>query len=357
MKWARWKVILLGLTVLFLLSGCGGMVQHSFKQSSLGFNKALQHAVSEQMLLNLVRLRYGESPVFLEVTSISSQYSFSGSLSTGADLKEGPDSYSLGLGFSYTEKPTFTFIPLQGEKFARRLLSPIPIDHLILLLNSGWRADRVLRLCVQSLNGIPNAPTASGPTPKEAPEFKTFLDLTRKLEILRKKRKLHFLYIQQEGKTFPALVFLGDDPLIAEVRKILGLKEAPYYPLVGPEAERTSSVIQIETRSLIGVLFYLSQGIEVPKEDLKTGRVVLTQYPDGRPFSWNTLLGDLFHVYHKNSLPSDAVIAVKYRNHWFYIPDQDISTKSTFILLQQLFALEASKGKGVSPILTLPIGQ
>ncbi|WP_141674217.1 hypothetical protein [Dissulfuribacter thermophilus] len=342
--------------LVVLLSGCAFRSQHVLRQTSLGFNKALQHTLGEQMLLNLVRLRYGESPVFLEVTSISSQYSYSGTISGKADIKEvSPDSYGVNLGFTFAEKPTFTLIPLQGEKFARRLLSPIPIDHLILLLNSGWRVDRVLRLCVQSLNGIPNAPTASGPTPEEAPQFEEFLELVYKLEALRKNGKLRFAYVKKENQAIPALILSGQGSLEKEVREMLGLIDAPYYPLVGLEAPKGPSVIQLETRSLIGVLFYLSHGIEIPVKDLENGKAIITRDQDGRYFSWQRLLGDLFNIHQNEQLPSEANIAVKYRGRWYYISDQDTSTKSTFILLQQLFALEASKGKGMSPLLTLPV--
>jgi len=351
------RLYLLGL-ILLLLTGCSGIAENTFKKSSLGFNEALQHTKSQQMLLNLVRLRYDEPPVFLEVTSISTQYAFTGSLSSGATLKKdsSANSYSVGMGFEYSEKPTFTFVPLQGEKFARRLLSPIPIDHLILLLNSGWRLDRVMKICVQSINGIPNAPTASGPTPKLAPKYEKFADLVAKMEKLRKRREIRFFYIKTDKGRMPVVMFSGNDTLVKEVKKILGLKDAPFYPIVGPNQKKNPWVIEVETRSLIGALFYLSQGVEVPSEDLKAGRAVETLTKSGKPFSWDKVLGGVFKVRVSDSFPSNAMIAVKYRGHWFYIADNDISSKSTFVLLQQLFAMEASKGKG-GPILTLPIGQ
>ena len=357
----RFRVKAFLVVVFLLFSGCGFHHSRALKQSSLGFNKALQHALSEQMLLNLVRLRYGEPPVFLEVTSISSQYAFSGDFSGGVKVNEVlPDSYSLNLGFSYATKPTFTFVPLQGEEFAKRLLSPIPIEHLILLLNSGWRVDRVLRLCVQAINGLPNAPTASGPTPAEAPEFREFLVLSRKLEILRQKGLVKFLMLPKGKQTLPVLMLdprAEDLPATREIRRILGLEKASYYPLVGPETPPGPRHIRVETRSLIGVLFYLSHGLEVPREDLQSGRVTLTRYPDGRPFPWKEVLGDLFRIHSGKTLPPHAALAVKYRGRWFYLLDTDLATKSTFILIQQLFALEASKGKILSPLLTLPVGQ
>jgi len=313
------------------------------------------------MLLNLVRLRYGEPPVFLQLTSISSQYGFSSDFSGEAKINEVyPDSYSLGLGFSYATRPTFTFVPLQGEEFAKRLLSPIPIEHLILLLNSGWRVDRVLRLCIQSINDLPNAPSASGPTPTRPPEYRDFLRLTRKLETLRQQRLVKFLFVSQGQKSIPALVVAPQAeafPVTAEIRRILRLERAPYYPFVGPVATSGPEQIRLQTRSLLGVLYYLSQGVEVPKKDLESGRVAVTRYPDGRLFFWEEILGDIFKVRASKTLPSQAAIAVKYRGRWFYLSDTDLTTKNTFVLLQQLFALEASKSKALSPLLTLPVAQ
>jgi len=57
-----------------------------------------------------------------------------------------------------------------------------------------------------------------------------------------------------------------------------------------------------------------------------------------------------------NGRPAAGSVSVEYRGHWFYIDDSDLSSKSTFSLLGQLFALQAGGGKAISPVLTLPIG-
>jgi hypothetical protein len=49
-------------------------------------------------------------------------------------------------------------------------------------------------------------------------------------------------------------------------------------------------------------------------------------------------------------------VAVQYRGSWFYIDDSDLSSKSTFNLLGQLFELQAGEAGGSVPLLTLPIG-
>jgi hypothetical protein len=48
---------------------------------------------------------------------------------------------------------------------------------------------------------------------------------------------------------------------------------------------------------------------------------------------------------------------VHHRGWWFYIADDDQTSKSTFGLLNILFSLQSSSGEGKSPLLTLPIGR
>ena len=54
--------------------------------------------------------------------------------------------------------------------------------------------------------------------------------------------------------------------------------------------------------------------------------------------------------------PDDPYAAVRYRGHWFYIDHADLTSKSTFNLLAQLFALQAGDREGTTPVLTIPVG-
>ena len=345
----------------FFLGGCAGVGPGALKEARFNYNLAVQLSSNEQMLLNLVRLRYRDNPVFLEITNISTHFSLSSSLSARADVREAfPDTYSFGLGLSYGESPTITFTPLHGEQFVKRLLSPIPLEHLILLLNSGWRADRVLRICVQRINDFKNAPTASGPTPVLKPEFEGFLRLARLTQKLHEKKLIDFVYKTIDNKVYAGIQLhpgSAEAPEVKAWRKMLGLGLYDFYPLTPELVFGNDRFISIQTRSLIGVLFYLSHGVNPPEGDLESGKVTLTRYPDGRPFDWRALLGDLFVVEVSKTLPREAAVAVKYRGHWFYISDFDLNTKSTFMLLGQLFVLEAGKEKGLTPLLTIPIAQ
>jgi hypothetical protein len=98
------------------------------------YNEALARSSKEQLLINLVRLRYGDVPVFLAVDSVLTQYVYAGDVSlTGSVGRASGDSLSSvtgAAGAAYIERPTVTYSPVTGEKFAEQLLDPIQ-DGLI----------------------------------------------------------------------------------------------------------------------------------------------------------------------------------------------------------------------------------
>jgi hypothetical protein len=108
-------------------------------------------------------------------------------------------------------------------------------------------------------------------------------------------------------------------------------------------------------RALIGVMSYLSQGVEPPQQDVVAGRVTVTRYRDGSEFEWPVLTKELFRVASSDDVPTDAFVRVEYRGTWFYIADSDLNSKSTFNLLDQLFQLQSGNTKSSGPVLTLPL--
>ena len=396
----------------------------ALKLSHTQYNQALQESSAEQLLLNLVRLRYGEAPVFLEVGSVSAQFVFdqsgdiTGTLNEDVGAQKGnPDILRLGGSIGYTERPTISYAPLSGDDFVQRLLSPISLDTVVLLTHSGWRMDRVFRLIVQEMNGLENARAASGPTPASAPAYEGFLNAARLLRSLQERRLVELGYetVTEEvsdpirvsaltadalvqaakaghrfravadGKSFVLtrqlrrlVVRLGKEPdsdsgestlgnppqrkptlreslRIQEEKREYLLVPAAGARTVGEDAEVVSENISIDTRSLLGVMFYLSQGIEVPEPHVRAGRVTTTQDVSG-PFDWAVVLKKLFKVSSCALPPRDAAVAVRHRGYWFYILDTDQDSKATFSLLGQLFTLQAGSAKGATPVLTLPIG-
>jgi hypothetical protein len=65
-----------------------------------------------------------------------------------------------------------TYTPLTGEDFATRMLSPIPLDSIMLFDQSGWSVERLLLVAVQRVNDVLNPHTASGPTPERKRDWR-----------------------------------------------------------------------------------------------------------------------------------------------------------------------------------------
>ncbi len=151
-------------------------------------------------------------------------------------------------------------------------------------------------------------------------------------------------------------------PETQELWKLLGLvPQKQRYPVTLPlieEAGRSElDHLEVETRSVQGVLFFLSQAVEVPEADLQAGRVTVTRTPTGEVFDWKAVIRQSLRVQSAPTRPANAAIRVPYRGTWFNIDDSDLSSKSTFALLTQVVALQSGEVSRLTPVLTLPVGK
>ena len=365
----RLRVGLLLGAVVFLFSGCAYFGPDTVHGNRNPYNIAIQKTSEEQMLLNLVRLKYRDTPFFLEVSSVATQFTYNaglaGAFTHGGDIS---NIFEIGPGGEYEENPTVTYSPLQGEQFVKRLLSPISLETLLLLYNSGWSVERVFKLCAQRINNIRNAPRAAGPTPATAPQYKTFKRLTDLMRNLQIKDGLNIRLehpapggMENRGSSRIVMRLAEQGEALPESRelvKLLGLlPDKPFYVVHGHTIRPDRhDHIGIQTRSLMGVLYYLSQGVKVPPADIEAGKVTVTHTADGGVFDWDLVTGDLLRVHSQTAKPDKAAVSVEYRGHWFYIADSDLTSKTTFSLLHHLFALQSGDVQSTQPIYTLPLG-
>jgi len=358
------KTLLYGIVLIAACAtGCHSLGPRSISGSRALYSQAVSLSLNEQFLQNLVRLRYRDTPYFLEVGNITASIKFESAVGLDTTLTTGSGSSLLApnVGFSYSTTPTISYAPLQGEDFLRKLLVAVPLESLFVLMQSGWKANRVLGICVERINKLENAPTASGPTPELSPdnleEFVRFLELLeaiRNKELIRSKidDKSSELLVQIESDS-------GDESSIAQIKDLLSLDpERVIYSVSTDFLQTRSDTISIRTRSIMSILFYLSQSVEVPKTHEDAGLVTVTQRADGTLFDWGeTPAGQLFRVHQSAEKPEDAFLAVPYRDHWFYIKDNDLDSKASFMLMSQLFSLNAGSIKSVNPMLTIPVGR
>jgi hypothetical protein len=345
----------------FLLTGCATVGPRTIPPARFAYGEALARSGSEQLLLNLVRLRYRDTPLFLEVGSVVTQYQ--ASLGVAANAKGadagGSDELSLGANANYTEQPTITYAPLQGEDFVARLLSPISPANIVLLSQSGWSIERLLLCCVQKVNGLRNATGAAGPTPDYVPEFNDFLHMAHQLRQLQKAGLVEAEMSEDQKSILIHLEHPPAGPLEEaerDVRKLLGLDPGATTLRVIPELRpKEHDEIAVTGRSLLSVLFYLSQSVEPPLRDEQAGRVTVTKDASGKRFDWAAATGGLMHVHSGDHEPSGAAVRVRYRGSWFWIADDDLDSKTTFSLLTYLFSLKAGSREMKEPLLTLGV--
>lgn len=368
----RVAVTVLTSLLALLASGCAtGLGPGAVRSERPDYNQQIVRSGDGEMLLNLVRLRYNDSPLFLELGGVVAQYSYDATLNAAGQINgTGPSGATVGTALGYAEKPTVTYTPLAGEQFATRMLAPIPLDSIMLFEQSGWSAERLLLVAVQRVNNVFNAPTAGGPTPARAPDYEAFADFAERVERLRLAGLIGLNWEQKEhevdapGRNPRFWVRPPPDPRsplaadVAAVRRYLDLEPGrENFRLTAFPFERQSSDVGLRCRSLLGVLYFLSQSVEVPAADVRAGLVTVTKDDQERPFDWSKVTGRVMAVHSQKERPEKAYVAVQYRGWWFYIGDDDPSAKATFSLLNILFSLQAASGQGKSPLLTLPVGK
>ncbi len=359
------RVVFLAALPVALLQGCqSAFGPQSLERTHPAYNAAITASVNEQMLQNLVRLRYRDVPFFLEIGSVTASLSVGATAQVGGSVAIGSeDTISSLAGAAYLDSPTISYVPLRGEDLLKSLLSPLQLESILVLTQSGWRISRVFGLCFERINNLRNAPTASGPTPDQEPEYRSFTRLLDSLNRLQTRGQIE-VGAHGQGADAGMVVKLrangaSASPGLDEVRALLGIESGGNeFRLNTNFLETVADQWTVRTRSLSSLLYYLSQNVDTPPAHQSAGLVTVTAAKDGGTFDWgDTPAGRLFQVKSGPERPEGAYIATFYRGHWFWIEDHDLESKSTFMLLRQLFDLQAGQSTVQGPTLTLPVGR
>lgn len=328
--------------------GCTKYGPLFLKSERSQYNLAIQKTNDEQLLLNLVRLKYHDNPLFIEVNSIASQFTIQNDIGISTQLQGGAKGIFTPSASTFVEeRPTISYSPLHGENFVQGVLTAVSLKTIVLLFHSGWSVDRIFKICLQRINKLKNAPSASGPTPKIAPKTGKFFKAVNYLHLLQAQGGLDLVYRVRNGE--PQLVIhisealKNSQPANQFARSINATTGKTSYVFGAPSIKEKQS-IDIVTRSLLGVMFYLSEAVEIPEQDIAEGKVTLTKTDEGEVFDWAEVTGELLRIQNSPNPPEDVSLLIFYRNYWFYISDSDLISKSTFSLLAQIYALQAEDG-------------
>ncbi len=357
--WLMRPFLLLAALAMF---GCATIGPRTVSRDRFDYSSAVAESWKTQMLLNLVKIRYGDTPVFMDVGQVVAGYQFQGGVSAGftaADFT--PNNDILGLGgatgaqLQYTDRPTITYTPLVGEKFARSLMMPIPPSAILSVIQAGYPVDMVFRLAVQSINGVDNRRVYALSIVPANPEFYEVLTQLGRIQVSGDIGAQVVPKAGQEGEM--KLIFRPNPPSAVEssmiaAARMLGLNsKAREFRVVYGTVPSNNKEIAMLSRSILEVLTDLSSQIEAPEADVKAHEVRAGAEADQGP---EGLIPPLIRIVSSTNRPDHAFVATQYQGYWFSIDKRDIMSKQLFTFLMFLFTFVETPSTSGAPVLTIP---
>lgn len=395
------RIVLL-MALLGSIAACS-IGPSAIRATHLNYNDAVRNAASEELLLNIVRIRYDDPTQWMSITTINSSFESEIGIGGEGGVSGAVVSGSGVASLRFRDAPTITFSPRQGDELAKQMLMPIPITNVGYLSNGGWPFRWVALLLVENIQGIGSFDVSTHYPIRGATD--DFFRTITLIDELQREDNLVVGFLKYNdpwnevpvpGSTVTAQsyiasaetgnVFVSDDggqsfdyatndnepmlmlrrsarsePQMEELTELLDLDpDTDEYLFVRARTierpPQPTKSLRLRTRSFSGVLRLLSHGVHVPCSDVVSGIC-------SRPIAGSSeeeiekRLRSGFNVHVSKSPPSRAAVAVPYRGSWFYIDDADATSKQTFMLLSELFNLQISGGtSGSNPILTIPVG-
>ncbi len=353
-----WRLAL-ALTATFAVGNCSSIGPATIKRDRTDYSSAMASSWKEMQLLNIVKFRYFDPPVFLDVPSVISQQELYGQADVTSRLVPNPlttatrDFYNLEAIGRYTDRPTVSYTPITGDRFINILLRPIPQATIFTMINSGHDATFILQLTVSSINDLYNYSLAPARAHPEDAKFRQLIAAIRRIQLAGAIASR----TTQAGNKSTTTVFFRRHASLAVARDIrlakslLGLDpQRNEFRLTG-EPRHTPQEIAVVSRSMQEILTELAAGVDVPEEDVAERRA--TMLPN---FGEDRKPRPLIHIHSGAVRPIDAFTAVFYRGRWFWIDDRDLSSKRDFIFLMIFYSLSETRAVPQTPIVTIPAG-
>ena len=371
-KKASYRVFVLILAALFLICGCAAQGAKRVPRDRFDYNGAIAQSTREQMLLNIVRSRYLEVPVFLTVSSVLTQYEYDRSVDLTAILEFGSGTTDRGIGeanLRFSERPTITYLPVEGQEFAAHLLSDIPAEIIFAAAQAGWPVDVFMRIAIQRLGAAENMsfgeiPATGYSDSKEQVDsdfkkLKRFERMINLIFILSDSEVIEVQLVEEDDKSERYLIIaekVAEDlrPKLDELRQLIGLSDRNRFRITDRVTNLKDDEISIQTRSVMAMMEFMARGVEVPLEHLEDGWVIDYGLQNSEGEMAKALIP--FKMHSSKNLPGNVFAAIRFRDYWYYIDHTDITSKRALSLIIVLFRLQAPTPSGAAPILTLPTG-
>jgi hypothetical protein len=306
--------------------------------------------------LNIVKVRYLDPPVFVDVGNVIASYTLAQTGTVGGTIvPNGGSNATLGASVGLSNSPTITYTPLTGSAYIKGLVTPLSSELLFTAIQNGLPADSVLLSSFVSINGLRNQSVGlQGITPAD-PDFHRVRTLMREIQVSGAVR----IYVKENPNkeetrilTFPTK---NVPPEIqadtAELRRLLHLHpDATEFQLTSAPVPSSDTEIAVVTRSIIEIMKIMAVQVAVPTEDVSRHRAV-PGFETGHDVPG---VVPSIRIRSSKQKPGEAFITVHYRNSWFRIDDDDLASKSAFAQLMELFTMIDTGPRPNAPVVTIP---
>jgi hypothetical protein len=373
------------LAFALALAGCSSIGPPTIKRDRNDYSNAMGNSWKEMQLLNIVKYRYFDPPVFLDVPSVVSQQEIEARTRAEAqffDHELTNVSGTQNFGFiraegRYTDRPTISYTPITGQALVDLLLRPVPQATIFAMIDAGYPSDFIMVRTIKAMNDIYNYSLTATRAHPEDPRFPTLIAAIHRLQQVgaiaaRTTRgdgesSRTTLGAEAEGRSSGAaaenkplvttLYFRRHVNAAAErdirlVKSLLGLNPQHDEFRVTGGPRHTPEEIAVDPRSLQEVLEEFAAGVDVPEGEVADGRAT------GVPaFAASPNSAPLIHIYCADGPPDDAFSAVYYQQHWFWVENDDLRSKLDFLFLMIFSALVESRSIPQIPLVTISAGR
>ena len=342
----------------------------SVPRDRVDYSSSLSDSWKQETLLNIVKVRYLDPPVFVDVGSVVASYNLAQTASAGVNVvPNGGSNGNLSGSVGLSSTPTITYTPLTGNDYFKGLITPLSPEVLFGAMQNGLPADSVLFTSFVSINGLRNQRASLGGITPADPGFHRVRQLMREIQVSGAVR----LYVKRvvkknkdkdkdddkdESTQETRVITLRTKDIppeiladINELRQLLHLNPtATDFELTNAPLPFSDTEIAVQTRSIIELIKDMAVQVEVPPEDVSQHKAV-PGFETGHPVPG---VIPIIRIRSSKQKPDDAVVAVHYRNLWFRIDDNDLPSKAVFAQLMELFTMIDTSNKQNLPVVTIP---
>ena len=185
------RLTLAGIVCSLAMTGCLSPI--TLNRAVTTYDEAITDAISKQLLINIARANQHQPIHFTGVSNIAATFDFRVSAgATPALTGEASRGLMPIFGGSVAENPTISIVPIEGEEFTKRLLTPYQETKFLLLLRQRYDIDLLLRLMAQELRIMENGQeVAYRNTPADRTGYEMFRRVVTHLSVIQDQNKLH----------------------------------------------------------------------------------------------------------------------------------------------------------------------